>query len=143
MKPTTSTLPISTLLTARWKAVGGEPDTSITAESRRGTHWLVELPVVRPSIPIYLRALMKRKGWSQAELSRRSRIHIVNLNRLCTGGQQSCAPETRSKLGGLAEGDAELLSLFESTNWGPSANPNQAQAAKQPLSMSTSMSKKG
>lgn len=119
---------INATIDARWEAAGRKPDTTLEVEVRRGQHWLLETAPTRPSISSFLRTVMRHKKWTQAEMSRRSGIHINILGKLVVGSQQSCAPETKHKISKLVAGEAILLSVFHDTDWGLTAEPNRTMA---------------
>jgi len=119
---------IGPLLSKRWEQAGEKPDTTMEIERRRGSHWLLVSTPTRPSISTFLKSVLRINKWTQTDMSKRAGMNVVSINRLVTGGQQSCAPETKAKLRRLVLETPHLLDLFETTDWGLSAEPNRALA---------------
>jgi hypothetical protein len=119
---------VERVLTKRWKDAGEKPDTTMEIERQRGSHWLLVSVPTRPSISTFLRAVLRHHKWTQTDMSKRVGMNVVSINRLVTGGQQSCAPETKSKFKRLVTDVPHLLDVFEATDWGLSAEPNRALA---------------
>src|SRR3972149_2033237 len=112
---------VQTVLRERWGGGKGVPDTTIAAELRKGTHWLVKPTTSRPAISTFLKTVLHVQGWTQTSMSRKVGMNVCNLNRLVMGGPQSCAPATKAKFGKLVADVPELKALYEETDWGLSA----------------------
>ncbi len=90
----------------------------IPQESTR--HWLDAPPDVAPTVAALLQAIMVRHGWSQSKLAQQLGMHVNQVQRLASGAQRGCWPETRAKIRQVVQHDTALSAIYFATEWGES-----------------------
>lgn len=75
----------------------------------------------RPTVTSLVNAIKAKRGWTNGTMARAMGTHANHVQRMATGQQKGCYPETQAKLRALIRDDAELMRLYYRVDWGEAA----------------------
>jgi hypothetical protein len=75
----------------------------------------------RPTVTTLVRAIKAKREWSNGQLAAAMGTHCNHVQRMATGQQKGCYPETQAKLRAVIRDDAELMRIYYRVDWGQAA----------------------